>query len=389
MTFSYKAYTADGARERGLIEAADAREASRLLLERGLFARSVAPVRAKRAGGSAARAAFYRELGALLSSGMELDRALVMLAEQTPGDSERISKAADAVRAGKSPVAALVDSGLAVGSFERAALSAAETSATLPDTLVRVAGEIEREEDAAAKRRGALVYPCFVAALGLIVAFVMLGVIVPKTAATLAGAGMELPASSKAILTGARVVAFILAPLAALAAAAFAAAVARARRDRAFALKLDGFLLRLPGADVARLRASQRFASVLSTLVSGGTPVPDALPVAGEASGHVTIEDGAAAAASRVRSGGAPAAAISSVPVAGPALASWIRVGETSGRLPEMLDSAAARLRERADRALAARLALLEPVLLAAVGLFVLLLALALLLPVLDLSAGL
>lgn len=389
MTFSYKAYTDKGARERGLVEAADAREASRILLDRGLFARSVSPVRARRAGDAAARASFYRELGALLASGMEFDRAMAMLAEQDPRNSWRISKAADAVRAGKPPAAALADSGIAVGAFERAALGAAEASAVLPEALARIAEEIERDEDAAARRRGALVYPCFVIALGLIVAFVMLGVIVPKTAATLAGAGMELPASSRAILAGARAVAFILAPLAALAGCAFAAARVRAGRDRAFALKLDALLLRAPGAGVARSRASQRFASVLGTLISGGTPVPEALSVAGEASGHPAIAAGADEAAARIRSGCSPSAAMAAVPVAGPVLAPWIRVGESSGRLPEMLDSASARLRVGADRALAARLALLEPVLLAAVGLFVLLLALALLLPVLDLSAGL
>ncbi|MBR1609560.1 MAG: type II secretion system F family protein, partial [Kiritimatiellae bacterium] len=104
------------------------------------------------------------------------------------------------------------------------------------------------------------------------------------------------------------------------------------------------------------------------------------------AMGRPSLEKEALAAAERVRAGEALAQAVSAIPYVGPELARWAAVGEAGGCLPKMLGAAAARLKARWERVLAMRLAMLEPVLLAAIGAFVFALALALLLPVLDMA---
>ena len=136
-----------------------------------------------------------------------------------------------------------------------------------------------------------------------------------------------------------------------------------------------------------RLLAAQRFASILGTLAEGGMPLPDALPLAGAGTGRPSIEEDVAEATARIRGGESPAAAIGRIPHVGPALAQWVRVGEAGGCLPQMLAVAAGRLRARWERLLSGRLALLGPVLLALVGLFVFVLALGLLLPMLSVAA--
>lgn len=388
MLFAYRGYTAAGADARGTVDAADEREALRQLQARGVFVRSLAAPRPPRALRPAARAALYRGLGALLGAGLPLDRALDMLAgEGVSADAAAaLARVRADVREGAPLADALAGGGAGADAFERAALASAERTATLPAALERLAALLEAREAARGRVRGALVYPCFVLALGCVVAGAMLGFVVPKTTAMLAESGLPLPAASRALVAGAKGVVFVLAPLALAALLAWAAAKARARRSAAAARALDRFLLRLPLLRAGRLAAAERFASVLGALAAGGTPVPQALPLAAAATAHPWIEARLADAAARVEAGRPLAEALGAVPLVGPELAPWARIGEAGGCLPAMLAAAAARLRARWERWLSARLALLEPALLAGVGLFVLALALALVLPLLTIA---
>ena len=159
MTFTYAGYDRAGARVRGSLEAPDEREAARLLLERGVFARSVRPARAPRRLSASDRAALYHELGALLGAGIPLDRALAMLRAESPvaaKDARRaagLSRVAAAVREGRGLSDALAEGGTGLDSFEKAALAAAETSATLPEVLARLASFLDGREAARGRRR--------------------------------------------------------------------------------------------------------------------------------------------------------------------------------------------------------------------------------------------
>ena len=391
MTFQYKGYAKDGSPRSGLVEAADETDASRRLLSEGVYARSLAPLAAAARPLSAARrSALYRELGALLGAGLPLDRALALLREPSGADggAAALERVADAVREGRGLAAAMGEAGAGTGAFERAALASAEASATLPSMLGRLAAHLEAAEAVRASVRSALAYPLFVLCLGAVIAAVMLGVVAPMTARSLAEAGIEQPASSRLLVGAARAAVFVLAPLALGLAAAWAVARARARRSRAAAVALDRLRLRLPLLRTGRILAAQRFASILGTLAEGGMPLPDALPLAGAGAGRPSVEEGVAAATSRIRAGESPAAALADVPYVGSSIAQWVRVGEAGGCLPQMLSVAADRLRARWERTLSTRLALLGPVLLALVGLFVLALALGLLLPMLSVAGA-
>ncbi len=386
MLYSYHAYGRDGKPVRGTLYANDERDAARRLLELGLYAGRIVSAPGPRPLRTGTRAALYRELGALLSAGLPLDRALDILTEQMPDFSAVLGTIREGVRSGRGLAAPLAETASGATSFERAILASAEKSATLPLMLGRLADFLETEDTTRATIRSALIYPSFVLTLGLIVAMVMLGVIVPKTTAVLADAGMALPASSRYLVRGAQILLFLIVPLVGSAVTTFLAARLRARKNRAAAIALDRFLLRLPGMQPARLRAAQRFASVFGILLESGTTVPDAIPLSAAAMGHPYLEEAVLRARAKIVGGASPAKELASVPYLGVELAQWIRVGEAGGCLPAMLSVASSRLDARASRTLSARIALLEPSLLAAVGLFTLALALALLLPVLNLT---
>lgn len=388
MEFRYKGYTESGAAVSGRVEAADAAAAARKLREEGVFVRSATPVSAAaRPLGASARAALWRELGALLAAGLPADGALALLRRRADGaEAAAVARIEEGVRAGHGFAAAIEGAGTGAGAFECAALASAETGAALPAMLSRLADGLEAREEARAAVRAALAYPCFVLALGVAVALGMALFVVPAMSAKLAESGLEMPRSSLAIVGACRFAAFVLVPAAAAAAALYAAARLRARRDRAFAVALDRALCRAPFARWRATVAADRFASVLGVMASGGVPLADAVPLAAAGTGRPWIEEKALEAAAAIRAGESPADALAKVPQIGAELAQWVQVGEAGGCLPGMLDAASRRLSASASRTLSTRLALLGPALLALVGVFVLALSLALLLPVLKLS---
>lgn len=390
MEFRYRGYTENGASASGRIEASDAAAAALALRGRGVFVRSVSPVAASlKTLSGGARAALWRELGALLSAGLPADSALSLLRRRADGaEAAAVARIEEGVRAGRGFAAAISAAGTGAGAFECAALASAESGATLPEMFSRLADGLDAAEEARSAVRAALAYPCFVLALGAAVAVGMAAFVVPVMSAKLAESGLEMPASSRFVVGACRFAALCLAPLAAAAAALFAAARARARRDAGFAEALDRFLSRAPFSRYRRLRAAGRFSSVLSVLAGGSVPLAEAMPLAAAGTGRPWLESRVRAAAERVKSGTSPAEALAGVPELGEELAQWIRVGEAGGCLPEMLYAASRRLDAAASRILATRLSLLGPALLALVGAFVLALSLALLLPVVQLSTS-
>ncbi len=395
MTFLYQGYSADGSRRSGRIEADDEADAVRALLAGGVYVRSVRRASSSGVRGGARRrldvvrrAVLWRELGALLGAGMSPDKALDLMRQSDGADEGMLEAISAGIRAGASLSSALVDAGSGADAFERAAISSAEASATLPVTLTRLADELDARLEARSRIRAALAYPSFVLVLGLLVAAGMLGLVVPRATAMLQASGMELPFASRVLVASARFAAALVAPLALAGVLFFAFASARMRRGDATAEALDRFILRLPMFRLGSIVAAQRFSSVLSALGAGGMPVADALPLAAAAMNRPALARPALAAAERVRAGESLSSALRTIPFVGGELARWTAVGESAGCLPQMLAVAAGRFKARWERTLALRLSMLEPALLASVGLFVFALALALVLPVLSLANG-
>ena len=384
-TYEYSGYQADGAPRRGRIEAEGAKQALRRLAETGVFAESVRPLRASAPLDAARRAALYRELGALLGAGLPMDRALALMMESEDADiSLALAAAMAGVREGRWLADSLAAACPGMLGHERAALAAAEHSAALPAMLPRVAEILEARELVRDRVRSALVYPAFVLALGVLVAAVMLGVVVPKTGAMLAESGLELPAASRLAVAGAKAFAAGTAALA----AGLAVALGLARRAAARSAARSP-MLRLPFMRAALALAGMRFASTLSVLTASGLPVVEALPIAGAATGRPWLRRCVEEQAEAVRNGRSLSTAIAALPGVGRELGEWVRVGEAGGCLGPMLDVAAGRMQREWERTLARRLALLEPAILALVGLFVLVLALALILPVMGMTRSL
>lgn len=389
-TYEYSGYTADGKLQRGRVESGTEKQAARDLLTRGVFVDQLRPVRLDEGLPASRRSALYRELGALLAAGLPLDRAVSLMMESPdPVFSAVLGAVLASVREGISLADALASVFRKMDGYEQAALASAERAATLPEMLGRLADLLDAQERVRDRVRAALIYPAFVLGLGVLVGVLMMGIVVPHTMKMLTASGMELPRTSIWIVSVSKIVASVFVLFSGLLFIATGIARRVAARNHEMAFRIDAVLLRLPFMKTVASLAGMRFASILSVLTESGMPIVSALPIAGAGTGRPWLAHCVEETTEKVRNGVTLSEAVRSLPLIGGELAEWIRVGEAGGCISPMLDAAAARLRREWERALAHRLALLEPVLLATVGVFILVMSLALILPVVGMTRAL
>lgn len=394
-TFSYHGFSASGRAASGLVEASDLKDAREKLAERGILAERVEPAGQvtsrflRRASFDlAARAMLYRELAALLRAGIPLTQAFQVLLEAAEPESApiRLADIRDRIREG----AALADALVAqrgVTPFERAVVQVGERTGALDEVLDRLARFLEEQDRLREKVQAALLYPMIVLILAAGITTLTLGFLIPRVTRLMTQINLDLPALTRAVLLlgrwGLPVTAAIILP-ALLAGAWFwrrAQAVAEARQ------RWDRRRLRLPLiGPPARTLANLRFARTMALLLDGGVSLVEALPLAGEATGNRWIAALVAEQTEAIRHGRNLAEALRQIPPLAGTLPGWIQAGEASGKLSSLLEHAADRFQQQWDRVIARSLGWLEPLLILLVGGFVLLVALAILLPILSLN---
>ena len=396
-TFRYRGFDPAGRPRHGFLDALDRKDAREKLVARGVWAEQVDPVagdsapaaRGRRASfGLVARAALYRELGALVKAGIPLSSALDLLLE-TP-DQERhanlLALLADRIREGQTLARSLAEASAQVSTFERAAVEAGERSGRLDATLEQLADYLEGQSRLRESLTSAMLYPLLVLVLAVVVAIGLLGFVMPMLRGLFTDSGVPLPLLTRGLLAVSNALPVLL-PVLMVGGVGGVWLVRRAwRQDPAFRLRwlrrMDRWPLYRAGS---RTLAALRFARTLVLLLRGGVSAVDALDLSGQATGNAWIAELVRLQAEAVRHGTSLSNALRAVPPL-EALSGWIKAGEAAGDLTGLLDKAADRLQQRWQTYLARTMSLLEPALILLVGVFVLLVALAILLPVLSLN---
>ncbi len=397
-TFEYKGLTEGGRLSRGLIEALDPKEAREKLAHRGILAEqvSVAGSQGYRAASGRrkpfaldARAMVYRELSSLVRAGLPLTQALDILIGSPELGANRavLAGVRDKIREGGSLALALRECSNRVTAFEEAVVGVGERAGNLDEVLERLASFLEEQQSMRERIGTAMIYPIIVVVLALGIGLAVLGVMVPRIGGVLAESGMELPVLTVLMLGAARVVTFTFFPV--LIAGILGAVLVRRRlaRDPAWREALDRTWFRLPflGKTYTAL-VNLRFARTLSLLLEGGVPLVEGMSLAGRATGSDWVGALVTREAEAVRHGKSLADAVRTIPPLQAALPGWIEAGEASGNLIGMLESAGTRYQLQWDRLVNRFLSLLEPMLVLVIGVFVLLVALSILLPLLTMN---
>ena len=392
--FHYEAVDAAGKVRRGQLDADTARAARERLRSDGLFpteileselgAPSVENVRLPAVLVTLAT----RQLATLVRSGMPLDQALGAVAEQA--DDPRLRKTITGIRhdvTGGQPLAvALARWPRSFGALYRGLVAVAAETGRLPDVLARLADYLEAREALKQRFTLALVYPALVTVIALGVITVLLTYVVPQVVSVYQQSRQTLPLLTRGLIavsaffraTGwawlALVVVTVLAWLA-------------ANRHAPFRAWWHGGLLRtaVAGRLIVAIDAA-RFASTLAILVGSGAPLLRALDAAAAVIWAVPMQEAARRAAVLVREGVSLARALREQRVFPPVLVHLVANGEASGQLAPMLERAAQELEREAERRLTWFAALLQPALIVAMGVVVLVLVLAVMLPIVSMN---
>lgn len=397
--YTFEALDAEGRSQRGQIEADTARAARAQLRSRGwvplaLQASADAPAGWNptlwRAPALApdALALLTQQLAALLAAGLPLERALVALADGAPtlAQQQLLANLRAEVNAGASLAHALAQQPQQFDASFRAVVAAGEQGGQLAGVLQRLADDLQQRQLLRQRLLAAALYPAIVTLFALVVVLFLMTYVVPQVAQAFADGQRSLPLLTVLMLAASDALR-AWGWLAALLLAVAAGALIWARQRPALRLRLDTAWLRLPLlGPLARGYNAARFAATLAMLTAAGVPVLRALHTAADTLNNQALRADALAALVLVREGAPLAHALAAHPRMPPLLVLFARLGEQTGQLPAMLERAAEQIGADVQRRALRLATVLEPLLIIAMGLVVLLIVLAVMLPIIELN---
>jgi general secretion pathway protein F len=267
-----------------------------------------------------------------------------------------------------------------------AVVGAGEQSGNLGLVLERLADDLEERQALQAKLIGAALYPAIVTVVAIAIVLFLVAYVVPQVANVFAGSKRALPFLTVAMLAVSGLVRS-WGWLALLLAVAGTVIGRLALRNAATRERFDAAWLKLPMVGrLARGYNAARFASTLAMLAGAGVPILKALQAAAETLNNRAMRADAMDALVLVREGAPLASAISQKKRFPGLLSMFARLGEQTGQLPAMLQRAANQLGAEVQRRAMQLATILEPLLIVAMGLVVMLIVLAVLMPIIQLN---
>ena len=402
--YTFEALDAQGATHKGLIDADTVKAARSQLRARALVPLSVEPATgsAGDTGGTGlnrtlwggqvfsatALAVWTRQLAGLVAAGLPLERALSALADEAEDDrQQRLVAALRAeVNAGAPFARALSQHPREFSATYAAVIAAGEQSGQLGTVLERLADDLEAREALKNKLIGASLYPAIVTLVAIVIVVFLVSYVVPQVANVFAGSQRALPLLTVVMLglsSFVRSWGWLLLLL--LVGAGIGLVVAR--RNEGLRERMDAAWLQLPLVGrLARGYNAARFAATLAMLAAAGVPILRALQTAAETLNNRAMRADALDALVLVREGAPLASALGSKKRFPPLVSMFARLGEQTGQLPVMLRRAADQLSAEVQRRAMHLATVLEPLLIVGMGLVVMLIVLAVLMPIIQLN---
>ena len=399
--FRYEAVDTLGATRKGVVNADTARAARADLRLQGLvpltvdaIAHQVDASGATRSRGFGERlsqvelALFTRQLASLLEAGLPLEQAFSALLEQAerPYVRDLVASIRSEVMGGASFSDSLSRHPRDFAEIYRALVASGEQIGHLARVLTRLADYIERRNALVQKVRLAFTYPAIVTVVAFAIVIFLLTYVVPQIVSVFANTKQKLPVLTIMMLA---VSDFTRAYGLYVAAILVAAWVLwrRALRNPALKRRWHTWLLTAPVyGKFERSLNTARFASTLAITTGSGVPILRALETSRDTLSNVAMRELVEEAAASVREGVSLARALSVQKHFPPMLVHMIRAGEITGELPAMLERAASSQQQDLERRTLTIAGLLEPVLILAMGLVVLLIVLAVLMPIIEIN---
>lgn len=401
--YSFEALDTDGQTRRGVMEADTAKAARSALRAQSLVPLQVLAVAGSGTGeretwhsGRFARPVFNstglaiwtRQLAGLITSGLPLERALTALTDEAERERERQLFAAlrSEVNAGSPFAKALAQFPAEFSPTYVAVVGAGEQGGHLGTVLERLAEDLENRQALNSKLVAAALYPAIVTLVAIAIVMFLVAYVVPQVANVFAGTKRALPWLT-VVMLGISATVRNYGWLLAIAGVLGTVSLRLALKNEAARERFDALWLTLPFIGrLSRGYNAARFASTLAMLAGAGVPILRALQAAAETLSNRAMRADAMDALVLVREGAPLASAMGQKKRFPGLLSMFARLGEQTGQLPTMLQRAANQLGAEVQRRAMQMATILEPLLIVVMGLVVMLIVLAVLLPIIQLN---
>jgi type IV pilus assembly protein PilC len=336
-------------------------------------------------------AVFTRQFSVMIDAGLPLVQCLDILGSQeadknfaavilsTRTEVESGASLADAMRKHPKTFDALFTNMVAAG----------EAGGILDTILKRLATYIEKAVKLAGQVKSAMVYPVAVVVIAGAVVGVILWKVIPTFAALFSGLGADLPMPTRVVIAlSDNLVKYF--PIIIVGAGAFGYFFKKYYATEPGRRVVDATVLKMPIlGQIMRKIAVARFCRTLSTLISSGVPILDGLEITAKTSGNAVVEDAIMVTRKSIERGETISVPLKETKVFPPMVTQMIGVGEATGALDTMLAKIADFYEEEVDTAVAGLLTLLEPIMIAMLGIVVGGIVIAMYLPIFDLISKL
>ena len=399
MKFNYQTRTKKGEIRSGQVEASSREAAASFLQKHGLYVtfleEAIPPIYARRIKffekiSQKDLVLFSRQLAIMFKSKVPLVESLRVLSQQTdnPDFKEKIMKISEEVEGGTALSKALENFPEVFSSFYIAMVKSGEVSGKLSEVLNYLADHLERKYHLTAKTKGALLYPSLIVFVVILVLLLMIFFVIPQLAEVLTTEKEALPWITMFVINSSAFVrdwGWALFIILVLFVAGFLKYYRTDRGQRFFDREFVKFPLLGPFFKMINVA---RFAENLSTLISGGLPIAQALETVGDIISNTAYKEVIFKMRDEVRKGVPISAVLSRNPdLFPPVFIQMVLVGEKTGTLDSTLMNIVDFYQKEIDRMIDNALSILEPVLVLVLGLVVAGLMLSILMPLYKMIA--
>jgi len=396
--FEYTALDVSGHKLKGVLEGDAPRQIRQQLRDRGLTPLSVDEVhqhknsdgkkKFSRGINSTELAVFTRQLATLVGSGMPLEETLDAVGKQSenPRLQSTIAAVRSRIKEGHSLADALGDFPSIFPELYRSTVSAGEQTGHLDVVLSRLADYTENRQMLIQSISQALIYPAVLTLTALAVVGLLLGYVVPQVVQVFTDLGQTLPFLTRALIATSDVVRdFGWLMLLVVIASIFA--WRKALQLEKFKYFYHEWLLKLPlVSKLVRGVNTARFSRTFSILIASGVPVLEALRISANVMANLPMRKAVLEASFRVREGSTVQKALEVSNYFPPLVLHLIGSGESSGKLEDMLERAAQNQERELENRISTIMKIFEPAMILGMGVIVLVIVLAILLPIFDLN---
>lgn len=332
---------------------------------------------------------FTRQFAILLKASVPLFRIFDILQIQTKSLKFRqvLVTIQEELRQGASLSEALAQYPKVFSQIYVSMIHSGEVSGTLDKVLMRLSEFAEKEEQVRAKVQAALVYPAFLALMGVATVFVLLTFVMPRLMSLFTDMGTQLPLITRIIIKISR---FCQAYWIFIVAGSGLSTFLLRSKGLSPAQKkaIDAFLLKLPliGRLIEKAETA-RFLRSMELLYENGIPLFKAVEVGARTVGNSMMQEALAKVPGYLEGGETLARSLSQVPSISPFVIHMVSVGEESGQLGAAVRETASFYEQETEQFIKITTSLLEPLMILIIGLVVGFIVIAMLLPIFDLQA--